>query len=274
MITFEDIEQTKSALNDAVVLQDRLLKTKSAYDTQTNMNRKLMQELNKLIGKYFTEPKKAYVHEYKDTVGKTGSTLQISKCGIGKTPSYNTNITIFGELIDNYDGYSYSSKGMIGEVIRHKNIYDKVYSHLSANGQYILKSLKETYEHNEITNPDKNELVIEIPSNKSERNVLNMSKTFIRITDRGHTPKIIISRKKEEESSYQRTNSVVFCLNDIKMNDERDFTYFLYTQYHVKEINDALDKYLEQTKERMDVWQGFNDELKQKLAKFLVLMEL
>jgi hypothetical protein len=275
MITFKELNETKDELKDAKALKNRLKTIESAYDKQTRFNRKLMQQLNILIGKYFTEPKKAYAHEYKDSNGKTTATLQISKAGIGRTLSWNTNITPFTALINtNEQQYTYSNKGLIGEVIIDKNIYGKVHSHLSSNGQYILESLKEVYENNKVVPPDCNKLNIAIRLSDVEKNILNVKKeTYINIIDRGRVPTISISKEKDTDE-YTYTNGQVFCLNDIDLNNERDFIYALYTQYHSKELNDALDKYLAETKERMDVWNNFNEELKEKLAKFLVLMTI
>jgi len=275
MITFEELKETKDKLKDAKALKNRLKNIESAYDKQTKFNRNLMQGLNKLISKYFTEKKKAYAHEYKDKAGKTTATLQISKAGIGKTSSWNTNITPFTELIDiNAKEYSHSNNGLIGEVIINKDIYDKVHSHLSTNGQYILESLKEVYENNKIVPPDCNKLKLIINSSETEKDMLNVKgKTFIQIFDMGRCPTVSISTD-EKHCDCRYNSEHVFRLNDIKLNDERNFVYSLYTEYHAKELNEALDKYLEETKERMDTWNKFNEELKEKLAKFLVLMEI
>ena len=272
MITFKDVIETKNNLKDANALKNRLEQTNSSYSEQTHMNNKLMQNLNVLIGKYFTEPRKAYAHEYIDAMGKTTATLQISKAGIGKTPQWGSNINPFGSLLENDTSY-YHSKGFIGEIIANKEIYDKVYSHLSKNGQYILQAVNETYEKHKIENPEEFNIYTKISLNNYEQALFKTDIVYIHICDDGNTPTVKIRKDKESKSSWD-DHGVIYELNDIHIDKEEDYLFMLFTNYHAKELNDALDNYIEQTKERTAIWNNFNDELKQKLAKFLILMEI
>ena len=273
MITFKDIIETNKQLGKTQELINSIQKTESAYRYETGLNSKLMEQLNKLVGKYFTEKTKAYVHDYYDEKNKIKSaTLQISKAGIGKTGQYNTNITPFRELItsDGREGY-YNSDGLIDTVIADKEVFYKCISHMSTNGKYILNTLKEVYEHHKINDPDSSKVVTKFKALPDEIEIFGQENLFIHINDNNNV-RLEISKKKENDR--YSNNETIFELNSLDIEDEKDFMYNLFVNNHVEEITKAIKDYKEITTERLNTWKNFNEELNEKLAKFLILMNM
>ena len=268
MITFKDIVETNKQLSKTKKLINTIKKTESAYRCEATFNSRLMQDMNKLIGKYFTEKTKAYVHNYYDKSSKSepSATLQISKAGIGKTNRWSTNITPFQHIIsDASDDSYYDNKGMINTVINNKVVFDKCLSHMSENGKYILNSLKEAYEHNKINDPDTSEIITEIKALPEEAIIFKKIDLFIKISDNSNVT-LNISRIKKDDS--YSSNGNIFQLNSLNMKDERDFMYNLFVDNHAKELEKAINDYKEITTERLNTWKNFNEELNEKLKSF------
>ena len=271
MITFEDIINTNKQLGKTQKLIDIIKKTASAYSYEDNLNRSIMRNLNKLIGKYFTEKTKAYVHKYYDKQGIEKGTLQISKAGIGKTNAWNTNITPFYNIIrdENEEDYYYRG-GIIDTVINDNIVFKKCLSHLSDNGKYILNSLKDAYKNNKIKDPDNSTITTKIILSSEEAHIFKKKELLIYMSDDSDVNLHITNEKSQ--NNYE--DNCIFTLNILDLEDEKDFIYNLFVNSHAEEIEKAINDYTKKTNENLVTWKKFNEELTEKLAKYLVLMKL
>ena len=270
MITFKDVIETNKQLNKTQALVDRITKADSAYSHESELNRTLMVKLNKLIGKYFTEKKKAHAHTYVDASGIKEATLQISKVGIGKTHIYYSQINTFDNIVANPNGKGYRQNGFIDTVVDDDKIFDECISHMSENGKYIFNSVKETYSKYKITDPDDSKVTTPIKATPEEAVMLGQSKLFIHITD-DRNLSLSISTNSNIEQYHNRD---IFTLNSLKLDNPEDFIYNMFINNHATEIETALNNYQKLTDEKLKTWKDFNEALKEKLSKFLVLMEI
>jgi len=77
-----------------------------------------------------------------------------------------------------------------------------------------------------------------------------------------------------EKSQNNYEDNCIFTLNILDLEDEKDFIYNLFVNSHAEEIEKAINDYTKKTNENLVTWKKFNEELTEKLAKYLVLMKL
>jgi hypothetical protein len=261
MITFDDLVKTKSELNGAREIQKEINNLKSAFQYEQDINRHQMEQLNKLLGKYFREEKKAIIHTYQNINGWSGrnSTLQLSKSGIGKTSGWREQIEVFSNLLA--DKSYYETKGLIGDVITKDELHNKTLSHLSEHGKTILNAVKEVYENTKITVPKETIIKNELNISKAEQSIFNNKKLYFTINDEYDNIRIIISGN----------NGEIFIINSIDNTEEHDFIKYLLIQNHIKEIKDIINEYNEKTKVDKEKWNQFNIQLNEKIAKYILV---
>jgi len=271
MITFNDIIGTKKELNDTIKLVERVKNLDSSYNYEKKLNEDLMKNANTLIGKYFREKVKAKFHTYIDVNnGTTSETLEISKSGIGRTPKYCSNICLFERMVGETHSSSYYDSGLINDVITEKEIFEKAKSHLSENAVYVLDSIKEVYEKHKIKPPASTNKQVRLGLNPEESNILSKQILHIDLSDSHNGIRMAFSKNKD--TGYRQ--SQIFELTSLELSSEPDFIWLLLVNNHREEITNIINNYIEETKENLDTWKAFNEELKEKLAKFLVLMQI
>jgi hypothetical protein len=278
MITFEDIKQTKDNMEKAIELIDNIKTYPSTFKYINDINTNSMNKINQLIGKYYNQPKKCVVHTWKNN-NNSGYTnkyeLQISKAGIGRTPSGYSQIQKFEKIFSDETGWR-ENKGLIGDVIKDKDIYEKTLNNLSDKGKEILKIVKEAYEKSEIELYDKNRNVKKIEISNDEREIFNLkiNKLYIEIEDGYNQVNVHILKNINENNGYGYGDKSLFLINNLNETDSTDYLYILFMQYHYDEILNTLNKYIEDTKETKEKWTKFNELLNEKLAKYLILTNM
>lgn len=274
MISFDNLVETKKELDNTNQLFDRIQQTKSIYATIQAKNHSLMNTTNRLLGKYFREPKKAIIHHYGEKTTSQyyggGYSLQLSKRGIGKTSGYRNQIEVYGGLI--HRSAYHDSKGLIGDVIEQKEIYEKTLEHLSDEGKEILTAIKEIYDQAKIKDTEQVNLTQEIKLTTSEKNILGTNTLHLCISDRGEHIDIAFNKAKDGSSSYR--NGDVFDVNSLSIDDAKDFIFCLFVENHYQEINIAIDKYIMARQDDLNTWNKFEEMFNEQLAKYVLLEKI
>jgi hypothetical protein len=287
MITFKDIIETKIAIKDAWEFKETINNTEASFDYMQTINLHTAAELNKLFGRFFNLPKKAVAHVWiRKNKYNANSTrkieLQLSKSGVGAT-SEGDRINVYDCLIDDKDNY-YESKGYIGDIINDAEVYDKMFNVLSPKGQDVLKALKEVTETTKVKHPKSTAIRYPLTISQEETEafglsdgVLNSSKsnTYIELKDDSKEMVVEVkNEKKKENDQYSYDKGVIFRINSLELNNEKDFQYLLFIHYHLDEFKMALNKYLEKTKEHKDRWTNFKELINSRIAKYVILYKM
>lgn len=269
MITFKEVLDTQKEFKDTAELIDKIRTTQSTYKYIGELNRETMKTMNRILGKYFTEDKKAIIHEYpKDEYHNY--TLQLSKKGIGKTSGYRSQIEVFNYLIGHQEKKNRRTE-FINEVILKDEIFEKTKEHLSVNGKAILDIFKETYKEYPITSPNDSRVYIEIKPTKDEVELFHQPKIYIEIQDDESDINVYISYKKADDKGSYPSRYPIFEVNKLTALADNDFIKTLFIYNHKDEIELAIQKYKDDTTPQRELWKNFNDKLNEGLAKYLLL---
>jgi len=284
MITFNDIMDTKIAMKDAWDFREKIKDTEASFDYMQTINCKTAEQVNSLIGRFFNQPKKiaAYTWKRKNKYNTTPNNidLQISKSGMGATHRGN-RIDAYTKLLDD-DSY-YESKGMVGDVIDDKEVYDKTFACLSEKGQDVLSALKEAREASNIKHPKSTTIKYPLKLSEDERECFNLKDksivdftedAFIELKDDYKEMVVEVKSEVAKNTNQYTKEGTIFKINNLDMNDEKDFQYFLFIHYHLKEFEDAFSQYMEKTKEHKARWTTFKELMNEKIAKYVVLYKM
>lgn len=286
MITFKDIMDTKLAMKDAWDYREKIKDTEASFNYMQTINNKTAEQLNTLLGRFFNQPKKLVAHTWlRQTKYNSNGTprkieLQMSKSGIGATGQGN-RIDVYKSLIDT-DSY-YESKGLVGDIIDDKIVYDKTYNVLSPKGQDVLKSLKEAKEVSNIQHPKSTTIKYPLKLSEEEQETFqlinkmvgdNKEDAYIELKDDYKEMVVELKTDNAKNPNQYTREGVIFKVNSLDINNEQDFQYFLFIHYHLKEFEEAFSKYMETTKEHKARWTTFKELINEKLAKYVVLYKM
>jgi len=285
MITFKDIMDTKIEMKDAWDYREKIKTTEASYNYMQTINNKTAEQMNTLLGRFFNQPKKLVAHTWLRQTKYGGNTprkieLQMSKSGIGATGVGN-RIDVYKSLIDT-DSY-YESKGLVGDIIDDKIVYDKTYNALSPKGQDVLKSLKEAKEASNILHPKSTTIKYQLKLSEDEQDTFQLinklvgdDKKDVYIELRDDNREVVVELKTDnaKNSNQYSRDGTIFKINNLEMNNEQDFQYFLFIHYHLKEFEEAFSQYIETTKEHKARWTTFKEVMNEKIAKYVVLYKM
>ena len=286
MITFKDMVETKKEVKDAWKFREKIITTEASFDFMQTINVKTAAQINHLFGRFFNQPKKAVAHtwERKNNYNNMPRKieLQLSKAGIGATDE-GDRIRVYDCLIEEKENYL-GAKGLVQDVIKDNDVYDKLFKTLSPKGQDVLKALKESVEVTNIENPKATEFTYPLNISDEEKEIfglkkdvldLSNNKTYILLEDVGKEIHVEVkSEKKKEENQYTYDRGVVFKVNSLDIKNEKDFPYLLFMHYHLPEFQAAFDKYIEVTKEHKERWAKFKELMNSKIAKYVILYKM
>jgi len=285
MITFNDVMETKVAMKDAWDYREKIKATEASFNYMQTINSKTAEQMNTLLGRFFNEPKKLVAHtwlkqdKYNSNATPRKIELQMSKSGIGAT-GQGDRINVYKELIDT-DNY-YNSKGLVGDIIDDKDVYEKAYNILSPKGKDVLKSLKEARELSNIQHPKSTTIKYKLKLSEDEQDAFKLinkmigdNKADVYIELKDDYKEVVVELKSDNASPNQYTREgTIFRVNNLDMNDEKDFQYFLFIHYHLKEFEEAFSQYIETTREHKSRWTTFKETINEKLAKYVVLYKM
>jgi hypothetical protein len=276
MITFKDIELTKAELGDTIKFIDNINKIECAASMIYDINYDAAKKASLLIGKFYNQPKKAIAHTWKRQSkygGMNNTELQISKSGIGATSGYRTQIEIYDKVLQD-DGYN-GSKGLIGDVIDDKEIYEKTLSNLPEKGKSVMNSIKEAREESNIQMPKFNTIKLPVNLSKEEMDIFHIKENNAQISINDSDREVYICFEYPIPSDgYNRTEKQVFKLNQLDIDNETEFQYILFVHYHLPEFKLALEQYIAATKDHKERWAKFKELMNDKLAKYLMLIKI
>jgi hypothetical protein len=269
MITFKDVVETKKEMQNAIKLIDRTKNMESTTEYITKVNSKSAETINKLLGKYYRQPKKITLDSrIRNSNGYSSSkiNIQMGKSGIGYT-SWGSNMTPFNKLIC-LEKNQYHN-GYIGEIITKPELYEKALLNLSDKGKEVLKLLKEAYEETLPIEGDSIERTFDIPISPEEKSVMNFGNKMATITfSDDRSIQIKISKNNNTNSRYDDNE---FTIDELDINDREEFLKILFVENHAGELNKIIDDYLIETKEIRTKWENFEKAFNEKLAKYTML---
>jgi len=284
MITFKDIGDTKIAMKDAWDYKEKICSIEASYNYMDKINTTTATQMNTLLGRFYNQPKKAVVHTWirKNKYNANGQKmeLQMSKSGIGATYA-GGRIDVYTGLITK-DTY-YESKGLLKDVIEDKKVYDKVFNFSSEKGKSVLKVLKEAAEETKIQHPESTTIKYSLKLSEDERECFglkergildNKDDAYIEIKDSYKEMTIEVKSEYARSINNYSTEGLIFKVNSLDINDEKDFQYFMFVHYHLNEFENALRQYQDSTEEHKGRWTKFKEIMNEKLAKWLILYKM
>ena len=97
---------------------------------------------------------------------------------------------------------------------------------------------------------------------------------FIELKDDYKEMVVEVKSEVAKNTNQYTKEGTIFKINNLDMNDEKDFQYFLFIHYHLKEFEDAFSQYMEKTKEHKARWTTFKELMNEKIAKYVVLYKM
>jgi len=280
-ITFEQIKETKDNIKGIRQFVNKNCNRKTFYSEKQSISSDIMGKINILGGKYYKPTIKADLKTMKNCKGYGGEyKLQQGRSGFGYCSSWRTNITLYTGLFDNSCGV-----GFLVDIIDNKKMFNIVKNNLNVNGQNVLDIIKNNYEKNTISKPNKISIYYPINISQEERETFKVKKdnVFIKIFDAGYTLYITIEQNKNPNISRKITNNdydddddegsdTIFSLNKLSNSDEDEaFLRYLFINNHKNEFDEAIKQYISKSKEENDRWINFRDDFIQDTAKYFML---
>jgi hypothetical protein len=274
MIGFNELNKTRKEFNDVEVLINNSKELKSSCAYGQEINRKYLPQINKLIGKNLNQSTKADVHtwEFKDGDDRTRKyTLEISKKGIGATSESRYQIETYDSLFSPKDRYGKPSEGLIKDVIDNEKVFIKTLDYLNPKGKEIMQIIKEVRQQTNIIPPEETLIQRMFKISKEEKEFFKVATNegLIEINDNnGRGVEFAVSVIKENDGVEKHS---LFSIHDLRVSNENDFAYIMFVKNHKEDIENAMKEYINKTKKIKETWENFDEEIKQRLAKFILL---
>jgi hypothetical protein len=256
--TFEKVEEFKTKLRN----------TPSAFNTINVIDSQSMETINKLLGKYYNQPRKTTLKTITPRASESrwdyGTRIEFSKSGIGLSGKYSC-------ILQKYTSLTKGEKSFIEQVIKDDAVFDAAKKCVSQNGQDILDKLKIIVKNNPISPCDNYSNNIKLKILPEERTLLNIGDTekYIQLSD-GYS--IDIEFGTPNNNSY-KSFSEDFSISSLSSAPEM-FIYNYIAYNHLSEFNNALDEYVKTTSVKVAQWKKFEDDFNLELSKWLVLNKL
>ena len=273
MIGFDELNETKKELIEVEKIVEQSGKLKSVCSYARDINKKFMPSINRLIGKSLNQSTKADVHEFefKDDDNRVSkATLEISKRGIGATSSSRYQIEPYEKMFNEADRYGNKSEGFIKDVIDNKEVFDKALEYLNPKGKEIMKIVKEVRQKTNIGIPEVTQIHKPFKFSNGEKEFFSLGSNegLIEILDDGNSVEFGVSGIKENRGIEKAS---LFSIHTLNINSEEHFAYALFVKNHKKDFEEAIKEYNKETKETKDKWEKFDTEMKEGLAKYILL---
>ena len=275
MIGFDELNKTRKEFNDVEVLINNSKELKSSCAFGHEINKKYMQQINKLIGKSLNQSTKADVHTWnfidEDDNSKRKCTLEISKKGIGATSESRYQIETYDRLFSAKERWSNPSEGLIKDVIDNEEVFNKTLDYLNPKGKEIMQIIKEVRQQTNIIPPEETLIQKMFKLSKEEKEFFKVATNegLIEINDNnGRGVEFAVSIIRENDGVEKHS---LFSIHDLRVDKEEDFSYILFVKNHKEDFENAIKEYNEKSKDIKETWEKFDEEIKQRLAKFILL---
>jgi len=287
MIEFKDIVEAKIAMKDAQSFKEKVCNVEASFNYMDKINSSTAAQMNALFARFYNKPKKGVIHTWikANKYNSSGQKieLQMSKSGIGATYA-GGRIDVYRSLITK-DSY-YGSQGLVKDVIEDKEVYDKTFNFISEKGQGILKALKDAVKETKIEHPENTTIKYNLTLTEDEKKCFGIKEhqakeniyadAYIEIKDdyKEMTMEIKSEYLKSNRTNHYSHDDGLFKVNSLKLNDEKDFQYFMFIHYHLDDFEKALTQYKETTKDHKERWTKFKKIMNEKLAKYIILYKM
>jgi hypothetical protein len=279
MITFKDMNETKEKFPDAAETIRNTQTLESTYEYTDNINRKFLPIINTLLGKNLNQPNKApdvYTWKRKTEYGEQGYNLQISNKGIGATSLHRYQIEPYEKLMKEHreNDEDWQSQGFIIDVIDDDKVFKATTEYLNPKGKDIMNIIKDVRNKTNVQLPKETEIHKMIFLSDDEREFFGLSNKqgIIEIIDGGSNVEFTLSVLKDKDKEFEKDE--LFKINDLDFDDKEHFAYILFVINHKKDIEEAIEEYKNKTKSIKDAWENFDEQMKEKLAKYVLLERL
>lgn len=273
MIGFDELNETKKELKEVKEVIAQSTELKSACSYAQEINKKFMPSINRLIGKSLNQSTKVDVHtlEFEDDDNrKTKLNLEISKRGIGATSPNRYQIEPYERMFNEQNKYGGNSKGFIKDVIDDDIVFDKTLDYLNPKGKEIMKIVRDVRRKTNVDIPEVTQIHKPFKFSNGEKEFFSLGSNegLIEILDDGNQVEFNVSGIKENRGIEKAS---LFSIHSLNINSEEHFAYALFVKNHKKDFEEAVMDYNKETKEKKDRWETFDTEMKEGLAKYILL---
>jgi hypothetical protein len=275
MIGFDELNETKKELKEVNEVVEESNKLTSACDYARTINGKFLPSINRLIGKSLNQSVKANVQtlEFPDEDNnerKIKYTLEISRKGIGATSQNRYQIEVYEKLFNENDRYGNYTKGFMIDVIDDENVFNKTLEYLNPKGKEIMKVIREVRQKTNVGIPQPTQIHKSFKFSNGEKEFFSLGSNegLIEILDDDGNVEFEVSGIKEKQG-IEKTS--LFSIHALNMESEEHFAYLLFVKKHKKDFDDAIIEYKKETKEKKESWEKFDEMMKERLAKFILL---
>ena len=272
MITFAELVMTKNGLEKVSELNKRIEKVPNATRITNHINCLSMQTINKLLGKYFNAPKKVVLKQISEKSKGyygNGDRIEFSKAGIGFVNSYSKNNTPYRYFIVEKNSF-------VNMILKDDFVFEAAKKCMSEEGGKILDGVKEVYDNNKIVNLQNKQYGYDISFSVDEMNIFNLKDTngIITLEDKYERLNISVFQKSEFKKDYWGRKEICNLDNISDFKNTTNLIYGIFTNNHIEDFNKLIDNYENITTPQIESWKKFDAELKQKLAKYLLLEKI
>jgi len=276
MIGFDELNKTRKEFKKVEDIIKKRNNLKSSYNYAQDINKKYMSQINNLIGKSLNQSTKANIHTWEWTNEYDGSksnyTLEISRKGIGATSPNRYQIETYDRLFNSNNRYDSASNGLIKDVIDDEEVFKKTLEYLNPKGKEIMNIIKEVRQQTKISLPEPTTIqkLFTLSNEEKEFFKVATNEAIIEIKDSsGRRVDFTISVVKENHDDIDKKS--LFVLHDLDINKEEDFVYIIFANNHLKDFENAMNEYSEKIKINQKVWETFDEIIRERLAKYILL---